>query len=184
MRGKTNYVLHWSNTGDPSLIDMLAIAQSEGRVRLYNTMAEPLPDLDAIVGSCGDSARAYCCGPAGMLEAFERAVASWPEERKHVERFAAPNLARSQNAAPFPVVLARSKKEAVVQPEVGLLRTLEAMNADVSVSCGGGICGACRTRWLEGPPVHRDRVLSQQERESNVIVCVAECAVPRLVLDL
>ena len=184
VRGKANYVLHWSNMGEPSLIDMLAVAQTEGRVRLYNTLVEPLPDLEAIVHSCGDSARAYCCGPAGMLDAFEQAVSSWPEERKHVERFTAPKLVANPNAAPFTVVLAKSKKEAVVQPEVGLLRTLEAMNADISVSCGGGICGACRTRWLEGPPVHRDRVLSQEERESNVIVCVAECTAPRLVLDL
>ena len=119
-----------------------------------------------------------------MLEIFERAVAAWPDERKHVERFVAPKRVHSSDAVPFTVVLAKSGKEAVVQPDVGLLETLEGLNADVPVSCGGGICGACRTRWLEGPPVHRDRVLTPQERESSVIVCVAECKSPRLVLDL
>jgi ferredoxin-NADP reductase len=183
-RGKTNYVLHWSSMGGPSLIDMLVRARSEGRVCLYNTLVEPLPDLDAIVASGDEGARAYCCGPAPMLELFERAVAAWPDERKHVERFVAPKRVHSPDAVPFTVVLAKSGKEAVVQPDVGLLETLEALNADVPVSCGGGICGACRTRWLEGPPVHRDRVLTPQERESSVIVCVAECKAPRLVLDL
>ncbi|WP_370880598.1 2Fe-2S iron-sulfur cluster-binding protein [Variovorax paradoxus] len=56
--------------------------------------------------------------------------------------------------------------------------------ADISVSCAGGICGACRTRWIEGPPIHRDRALSPQERAHEGIVCVAECAGSRLVLDL
>jgi ferredoxin len=71
-----------------------------------------------------------------------------------------------------------------VRPEVGLLGTLEANDIDVPVSCGGGICGACRTRWTEGPPIHRDRVLNAAEREHEVMVCVAGCAGPRLALDL
>lgn len=182
--GKTNYELHWSSMGEPSLIDMLEAAKAGGRVRLYNTLLEPLPDLQAIAHSAGAEARAFCCGPAGMLDAFERAVASWPEDRKHVERFTAPKLAPTLTSVPYTVVLAKSQKEATVHPETGLLHALESLEADVSVSCAGGICGACRTRWTEGPPIHRDRVLSPQERQQEVIVCVAECAGPRLVLDI
>jgi ferredoxin-NADP reductase len=182
--GKTNYVLHWSSMGEPSLIDMLQDAQAAGRVRLYNTLVDPLPDLGAIVHAGGEDARAFCCGPAGMLDAFEKAVSSWPEDRKHVERFTAPKLAPTLTSVPYTVVLAKSGKEATVHPESGLLHALEELEADVSVSCAGGICGACRTPWLEGPPVHRDRVLSPDERQREVIVCVAECAGPRLVLDI
>ncbi|GGC51996.1 hypothetical protein GCM10011504_33050 [Siccirubricoccus deserti] len=58
------------------------------------------------------------------------------------------------------------------------------MGATVEASCEGGICGACRVRWLEGPPLHRDRVLQPEERAEHVMVCVAGCAGPRLVLDL
>jgi vanillate O-demethylase ferredoxin subunit len=87
-------------------------------------------------------------------------------------------------AAPYSVVLAKSGKQMEVRPGVGLLATLESMGAEIPVSCGGGICGACRTRWIEGPPIHRDRVLSPEERAHEVIVCVAECAGPRLVLDI
>lgn len=182
--GRSNYVLHWSSMGEPSLIDMLQDAKAAGRIKLYNTLVDPLPDLDAIVHSAGDDSRAFCCGPAGMLDAFEKAVASWPAERKHVERFTAPKLTPTLSSAPYTVVLAKSKKEAVVHPETGLLHALESLEADVSVSCAGGICGACRTPWLEGPPVHRDRVLRPDERAHEVIVCVAECAGSRLVLDI
>jgi len=184
LAGRTNYVLHWSSMGEPSLIDMLQEAKAAGRVRLYNTLVEPLPDLDAVVHSCGDDSRAFCCGPAGMLDAFERAVSSWPDDRKHIERFTAPKLAPTLTSVPYTVVLAKSNKEATVHPETGLLHALENLEADVSVSCAGGICGACRTPWTDGPPIHRDRVLSAEERQSEVIVCVAECAGPRLVLDI
>lgn len=184
LRGQTNYVLHWSSMGAPSLIDMLGEAVAAGRVRLYDTLVEPVPDLAAILNAYGSDCKAYCCGPAGMLDAFENIVSSWPDARKHIERFASPKPAHKSSAVSYTVVLAKSKKEMVVEPHVGLLKTLEALDADVSVSCGGGICGACRTHWLEGPPIHNDRVLSPDERAHDVMVCVAECSGSRLVLDL
>jgi vanillate O-demethylase ferredoxin subunit len=182
--GRSNYVVHWASRGRPPLIDMLQDAQAAGRVRLYDTLVEPAPVLAAIIGSAAEGARAFCCGPPGMLDAFERAVAHWPDDRKHVERFLAPKAAPAAGGAPYTVVLARSRKEARVDPGAGLLRALESLDAGVSVSCEGGICGACSTPWLEGPPVHRDRVLSPQQREKQVMVCVAGCAGPRLVLDI
>ncbi|CAN7773445.1 PDR/VanB family oxidoreductase [Variovorax sp. LjRoot84] len=182
--GKTNYELHWASMGHPSLIDMLEPAVKGGRVHLYNTLEVSPPDIKSLLGAFGQDAKAFCCGPTGMLDAFESAVAEWPESRKHVERFTAPKLVPTLNAQPYSVVLAKSGREMEVRPEMGLLATLEAMNADISVSCAGGICGACRTRWIEGPPIHHDRVLSPQERAHEVIVCVAQCAGPRLILDL
>ncbi|HJW57627.1 MAG TPA: PDR/VanB family oxidoreductase [Burkholderiaceae bacterium] len=182
--GRTNYVLHWASMGAPSLADMLEPAFKAGRVHLYNTREVAPPDIGELVRAYGQDAKAFCCGPAAMLDAFEAAVADWPEERKHVERFTAPKPAPTLNTQPYKVVLAKSGREMDVLPEVGLLATLEAMDADISVSCAGGICGACRTRWLEGPPIHHDRVLNPQERAHEVMVCVAECAGPRLVLDV
>ena len=64
-----------------------------------------------------------------------------------------------------------------------LLPAIRALGAEVDASCEGGICGACRLRWLECPPLHRDRVLSPAQRQRDVMVCVAGCAGPRLVLD-
>jgi ferredoxin-NADP reductase len=184
LEGQTNYVLHWASMGEPSLLEMIRVAHDAGRVVLYNTLHVAPPDISAILGEAGPDAMAYCCGPAAMLDAFEAATQSWPEERKHVERFVAPKPPLSLVSTPYTVVLAKSGKEMEVLPEVGLLNTLESMDADISVSCAGGICGACRTRWLEGSPIHRDRVLSPEERAHEVIVCVAECAGPRLVLDI
>ena len=182
--GRTNYALHWSSRGRPVLTDMIGPAIEAGRVHLYDTTSQAKPVIADIVKEVADSGFAACCGPVPMLKVFEEAVESWPNERKHIEMFTPPKRIVQSNVPPYELLLAASKKQATVTPEVGLLGTLEAMGVDVPVSCGGGICGACRTRWIEGPPIHRDRVLSPAERQRELIVCVGDCAGPRLVLDL
>ena len=182
--GRSNYILHWTCRGRPTLADMVRGPIESGRVRLYDTTSQAKPVIADIVNAYAESGSAACCGPASMLESFERAVAAWPDDRKHIEMFTPPKRVAQSDVPPYELVLAASKKQATVLPEVGLLGTLEAMAIDVPVSCGGGICGACRTRWIEGPPIHRDRVLSPAERQSELIVCVGDCAGPKLVLDL
>jgi len=183
-RGQTNYVLHWASRGQPVLPDMIAPAIKAGRVRLYNTTEESKPLIAEIIEEFAGSGRAACCGPDLMLQAFEQAVATWPDDRKHIEMFTPPKLVAKSDVPPYELYLSASRMQAVVTPDMGLLGTLESMGIDVPVSCGGGICGACRVRWTEGPPIHRDRVLSPTERQSELIVCVGDCAGPRLVLDL
>jgi ferredoxin-NADP reductase len=182
--GQTNYVLHWTCRGAPPLVEMIRSAIEGGRVRFYDTRREPHPDIAAVLTGSGPDVHAFCSGPDSMLDAFEAATEHCPAERKHVERFTVPKPALSSNVVPYELVLAQSQKSITVTPELGLLGALEALDADVPVSCAGGICGACRTRWLDGPPIHRDRVLTPAERASEVIVCVAECTSPQLVLDL
>jgi ferredoxin-NADP reductase len=183
-RQQANYVLHWASRGRPVLLDMIAKVTGSDRVHLYDTSRERKPAVSDIVAAFSNSGCASCCGPASMLDAFENAVETWPDQRKHVERFTPPKRNRLSDTPPYELVLAASRKQMTVLPELGLLGALEVLGADVPVSCGGGICGACRTRWLEGPPLHQDRVLSPAERQSEMIVCVGECAGPRLVLDL
>ena len=183
-RGCTNYALHWTSRGRPALLDMIAPAMAAGRVHLYDTTSQAKPAIADIVRVCDDSGFAACCGPVAMLESFEEVVEDWPNERKHIEMFTPPKRIVQSDVPPYELILAVSKKSATVTADVGLLGTLEAMGVEVPVSCGGGICGACRTRWIEGPPIHRDRVLSPAERQNELIVCVGDCAGSKLVLDL
>ena len=182
--GRTNYVLHWSSRGAPSLADMIAPAIASGRVQVYDTRNQQKPSIAQIVSKYEGSGLAACCGPLPMLEMFEDVVGSWPDDRKHIELFAPPKRVALSDVPPYELLLKASNIVATVTPDIGLLGTLEALGIDVPVSCGGGICGACRTRWIEGPPIHRDRILSPSERQSELIVCVGDCAGPRLVLDL
>jgi len=183
-RSGGRYRLHLLHRGALPLPDMLAAHVAGGRVILHDTAAAPRPELAALLGSPAPGRHAYCCGPAGMIAAFEAATAGWPAGAAHVEHFVPPPLPPDPSAQPFTLVLAKSGREAALPAGANLLAALRGLGIEVESSCEGGICGACRVRWLEGPPLHRDRVLQPQEREREVMVCVAGCAGPRLVLDL
>ncbi|WP_131822017.1 hypothetical protein [Salipiger thiooxidans] len=49
---------------------------------------------------------------------------------------------------------------------------------------GGGLCGACRLRWLEGEPIHGDLVLRPDERKTELMACTAQSASDELMVDL
>jgi vanillate O-demethylase ferredoxin subunit len=155
-----------------------------GHAILHDTGAAPRPALAALLGPPAEGIHAYACGPVPMLEAFETATATWPTGHAHVEHFAPPPLPPDPTARPFILVLSRSGRTADIPAGGNLLAAIRALGAEVEASCEGGICGACRVPWTEGPPLHRDRILRPEERAREVMVCVAGCLGPRLVLDL
>jgi vanillate O-demethylase ferredoxin subunit len=183
-RAGGDYTLHVLHRDAPPLPDQLAPLLARGRTFLHDTVAAPRPPLASLLGPPAPGLHAYCCGPAGMIEGFEAATRDWPAGQAHVEHFVPPPLPPDPEARPFTLVLARSGATAELAAGAPLLPALRALGAKVEVSCEGGICGACKLRWLEGPPLHRDRVLRPEERAEHVMVCVAGCAGPRLVLDL
>ena len=183
-RAGTPWRLHLLHRNAPPLPDLLASLAATGRVVPHDTAHAPLPALAALLGPAAPSRHAYCCGPAGMIAEFGAATADWPAGAAHVELFVPPPLAPDPEARPFTLVLARSGREAALPAGAPLLPAIRALGGSVEASCEGGICGACRVRWLEGPPLHRDRVLSPAERERDLMACVAGCTGSRLVLDL
>jgi vanillate O-demethylase ferredoxin subunit len=119
-----------------------------------------------------------------MIADFERAAQGWPETNVHIERFVPPPLVLDPDAKPYTLVLARSGAEIAVRAGQTMLSALGDFGIEVSSSCCGGICGACKVGWIEGKPAHRDRVLSPYERERFLMACVAGSESERLVLDL
>lgn len=147
------------------------------------------PDLHALLArrppAAGD--HHYACGPAVMLDRFEKVCADLGHANAHIERFAAVEVAAAEDARQaFSVELRRSGKTFEVTPDTTLHKRLIELNANVPFSCEEGICGSCETRVLEGEPDHRDSVLTAAERAANraMMVCVSGCKSPRLVLDL
>ena len=58
------------------------------------------------------------------------------------------------------------------------------MKPTVAYSCQQGFCGTCRTRVLSGTPEHRETRLTEEEQESEMLICVSRSAGGRIVLDL
>jgi ferredoxin-NADP reductase len=160
--------------------------QCSGRVTLTfdHEPGGKMLDIAAIVREQGLAAHLYCCGPTGMLKAFEKATRHRKPETTHLEYFTS-DFAPAQQGS-FEVVLARSKKTIKIEPGQTILQAVLATGMNVPRSCTQGVCGTCETAVLEGIPDHRDAVLSPRERASNkkMMICCSRSLGERLVLDL
>jgi ferredoxin-NADP reductase len=149
------------------------------------------PDLQALLaarpGVGAVNTHYYACGPAVMLDAFERSCRDLGYAHAHIERFQAVEVAAASDAQQsYTVELKRSGQTLTVMPNQSLLATLQAAGIYCNTSCEEGICGSCETQVLEGIPDHRDSVLSPAEQATHkmMMVCVSGCKSPHLVLDL
>ncbi|MDR6663350.1 vanillate O-demethylase ferredoxin subunit [Tardiphaga robiniae] len=182
--GRSKFTLHMIARGEPPLAGLLAPLRKSGHVVIHDTSSGQRPDIAALVGRPLSDVALACCGPDGMIDDFEQASRDWPADRVHIERFVPPPLPVDPDAKPYVLALAKSNREITVAAGQTMLSALTDIGIDVPASCCGGICGSCKVDWLEGQPVHRDRVLSPAERERSLLVCVAGSAGDRLVLDL
>jgi vanillate O-demethylase ferredoxin subunit len=181
---RPKFSLHLMTRGEPPLAGLLAPLQKSGHLVIHNTAVVRRPEIAVLVGRPLSDVGLGCCGPQSMIDDFEQATRDWPDERVHVERFVPPALPVDPNVKPYTLTLSRSNLETRVEPGRTMLAALLDLGIDIPASCCGGICGSCRVDWLEGEPVHRDRVLSAAERQRSLMVCVAGSATDRLVLDL
>jgi ferredoxin-NADP reductase len=177
--------LHVLHRGAPPLAALCEEAVARASATYHRTGdGRARPDLRALVGDFRDGRHVYCCGPESLMDAVLALTAHWPEGHAHVEHFVPPPRAVDPDAKPYQAVLSVSKKVVDVAPGASLLHALHEAGVEVDAACEGGICGACRVRWTDGQPLHHDRVLTDAEREREVIACVSGCASSRLVLEL
>ena len=157
-----------------------------GTVRLYfdHEPGGQALDLSDIAASAEDGDHVYCCGPAGLLDAFEAAMRPRSEETVHLERFN--NDLSDAGGDEFAVVLASSGDEFLVPEDKSILDVLLDAGIEIPCSCLEGTCGSCATGLLQGVADHRDVVLTPAEQQANdqIMVCCSRARSPRLVLDL
>ncbi len=127
----------------------------------------------------------YCCGPAGFMKACVEATPHWPAGSVHFEHFKPPApTASALPAGGFEVLLAKKGIRIRVQPEQTIVRAIELAGLRVPTSCLSGLCGACKTDYLEGEVEHHDYILSDEEHRHCMTLCVSRARSPLLVLDL
>lgn len=164
------------------------LAELEAMAPQVQIYFDAMPDgralpLARLVADARADTHLYCCGPAGMLAAYEEAAARRDPATVHLERFSGVAPAASGG---FEIALARSGRTLTVAPGQSILDTLVAAGLKLAFSCQQGVCGTCETRVLEGTPEHHDQVLSKRERDSGkvMMICCSGSKSPRLVLDL
>ena len=172
--------------GEAAFVDTMRALAPELTLHLDSEAGGP-PKLHAWLAALPVGTSAYCCGPAPMLDSFEKACAELGLTDAHIERFAAaPAPADARPPGGFTLVLERSGRSIEVPAEKSVLDALLDAGIDMPYSCMEGVCGTCETRVLDGEIDHRDGVLSAVERKRGdvMMVCVSRCKGERMVLDL
>jgi vanillate O-demethylase ferredoxin subunit len=178
-----------------AFLDELEPERQNGRARVYHDGGDPSrgPDLRALLHNPSPGRHVYYCGPTPFMHAVAECTAHWPRERVHCEYFVnpdegVPDLVPAPSGGDIPVGfqvrLARSGGTYDVPNDKSILHVLHENGIDVPSSCEAGLCGTCRTRYLEGVPEHRDYILDDDERMRDVLICCARSRTPLLVLDL
>lgn len=166
------------------------------RLHVYVDGGDPSRGMNTqeIVTGAHAGAHFYCCGPEGLMRAMRRGASHRAPGTVHFEHFASSSApavpgelfgSGSQTiGVGFKVRLARTGGEFDVPDDKTIVEVLRDNGFEVSTSCEAGLCGTCRTRYLEGEPDHRDYVLEDDEKRREIIICCSRSRTPSLVLDL
>ena len=142
-------------------------------------------DIAALLATPAPGTHVYCCGPAGFMQACADASRQWPAGSVHFEHFTPPvSAVPAMPAGGFEVLLAKKGLRIQVLPEQTIVRAIELAGQRVPTSCLSGLCGACKTEYLEGDVEHHDYILSDEEHRHCMTLCVSRSRSPLLVLDL
>ena len=190
--GRDSHFLYCARTSKqaPFLAELQQIAGPNLALQVhFSEDAGSTADIRNYLASFSPIDHFYCCGPSGMLDAFEEACESLGFPNIHMERFkaAAPTHTGAASSLGQSVVeLAKSGRTLHVDKDTPLLPCLLQAGVDVPYSCEEGICGSCETAIISGEADHRDSVLSKSQKASNraMMVCVSRCKSDRMVLDL
>ncbi|MFT0172678.1 PDR/VanB family oxidoreductase [Paraburkholderia mimosarum] len=125
----------------------------------------------------------YCCGPQALMDTVRDMTGHWPSGTVHFESFGAGN-ANARESTPFTVRLSRSGASFDVPANRSILEVLRDANVRVPSSCESGTCGSCKTALCSGEADHRDLVLRDDEKATQIMVCVSRAKSAELVLDL
>ncbi|MCF3119468.1 MULTISPECIES: PDR/VanB family oxidoreductase [Streptomyces] len=151
-----------------------------GRVTVVAQDEDGLPDLAAFLDGTPRGAAVHVCGPEALMDAVGAAL---PEGCSlHLERFT-PRVAAGGDAA-FEVELRRSGRTVAVAADSTVLAAVRAELPNTAYSCEQGFCGTCQQRVLEGEIDHRDELLTDEERDGSMLICVSRARGERLVLDM
>ena len=126
----------------------------------------------------------HCCGPHGLMQAVKDMTGHWPSSAVHFEDFGSAAKPRPDDVA-FRVRLSGSNDVVEVPAGTTILEALRAAGHEMASSCETGTCGTCRTRLVSGEVDHRDLVLMDHEKGSQIMPCVsrASAGCEELVLE-
>lgn len=125
----------------------------------------------------------YCCGPRGLMDAVKDMTGHWPSSTVHFESFGGDTKVHADDQE-FSVRLAKSGLTLQIPVGRSILEVAREHGINAASSCESGTCGTCKTALLEGQADHRDMVLLDEEKASQIMICVSRAKTGGLVIDL
>lgn len=180
-----SWELHYCarNAARAAFLSELSRPEMARKVSMHYSDTQGERDFWPIARDAPAGAHFYCCGPAGMLDAFLRATECVDPAHIHIERFSG---SESATQGGFELILAKSKKVLQVRRGETVLDRLETEGFEIANSCREGVCGSCEVKLLAGRADHRDMILTDDEKAANtsMFVCCSGSLTQSLTLDL
>lgn len=175
-------------TRDPegtAFFDELTSDEWRADVKIHHDHGDPSKSFDfwPVFERSRAGQHIYCCGPKPLMDMVQDMTGHWASGTVHFESFGVSNENARENT-PFTLRLARSGTSFDVPANRSILDVLRDANVRVPSSCESGTCGSCKTALCGGDPDHRDMVLRDDEKQSQIMVCVSRAKSAELVLDL
>ena len=140
-------------------------------------------DLWSVFERSVSGTHVYCCGPKRLMDGVKDMTGHWPSSTIHFESFGADTKPHADDKE-FDVVLRHSGQRVTVGSKQSILEALRQVQIRVPSSCESGTCGSCKVCYVDGTVSHRDLALLDDEKSSQIIVCVSRATSDVLVLDL
>ncbi|KAF3999821.1 PDR/VanB family oxidoreductase [Glaciimonas immobilis] len=190
-----DYALHYCAKSEEhaAFREEFAVQVAKGRVIFHFDGGNPRDGLDlvSLLESHVEGTHVYYCGPGGFMAACATATQHWPRELVHFEHFKAPVQAAPTISATVAVSaeisflkIASSGALFAMSEDKSIVEVLAENGIDIETSCQSGLCGTCKTRYLEGEVDHRDYILSDEDHLEYLTACVSRPKGKLLVLDL
>lgn len=184
-----DFVLHYCtrSAGVTAFRDMIGRAPWADRVVFHFDDAAPDQRLDLArdLPPPGPGTHLYVCGPQGFMDWVIGTAEAAGHKTDHVHReYFSAEVDTTGDA--FEVVAQRSGVTVKVGPDDTIAKALARAGVRIEVKCEEGVCGTCVTDVLEGEPDHRDKFLTEDERDEGEMICAccSRCSSARLVLDI
>ncbi len=180
------YTIHYAGKTREgmAMLDRAAGDHSEA-LKVYVGADGNRMNLSKLVGNFAKTGRIYACGPERLLNALDSLAADGPEGWLTFESFSAADITLDpEREHEFTVHLSDSVRDVTVRADQTILDALIEAGIDVPSDCREGLCGSCEAKVSDGQIDHRDKVLTQAERQTGdrMMTCCSRAKGKRISL--
>lgn len=160
--GRDYRLLYLGRDKDLPLLE--EVLNQHPHVEVYISSQQRL-NLAELYANLAPQTQLCACGPARLLDDLQNLQQQYPQVELTLEHFSAANMQHLDDQS-FDVELIDSCKTLHVSADRTLLECLIEEGIEVSHDCKEGLCGSCQVDVIAGQIQHRDKVLTQKERDS------------------